>query len=98
MMRLILWLLGMVNSRIEKDLTRVDRMRLESEEDRRVFLILFDDYDKRPMIVTGEATARAAFRRVSDNWNAHLFAKIASNSRDDARANDNSTLAGVGRD
>jgi len=64
-------------------------------EDRRVFAILFDDHDVRPEIWIGEAAGRARFAAVSANWNAHLFVKIASNSRDDPRANDNAVLAGA---
>ncbi|QAZ38464.1 hypothetical protein C1M51_02955 [Methylibium sp. Pch-M] len=57
------------------------------------FLIYFDDYDRRPGVVVGEAAAREVFRQISVNWNAHLFVKIASNTRDDRYARHNATLA-----
>jgi Lar family restriction alleviation protein len=50
--------------------------------DRRVFAIVFDDSAVPHEIVQGEAAARERFKHVSDNWHAHLFVKIASNTRD----------------
>ncbi len=55
----------------------------EHPNDRAVYLIYFDDQDVKPKIVIGEAAAMAVFKRVSMNWNAHLFGKLKSNSRDD---------------
>lgn len=48
-----------------------------------IYLIFFDDQDVRPEIITSGAAARERFRRVSDQWNAHLFVKVQSNTRDD---------------
>jgi len=48
-----------------------------------VWLIQYDDADRRPEILTSEQAARAYFKRISDQWNAHLFVKVESNSRDD---------------
>jgi hypothetical protein len=58
-----------------------------------VWLIQFDDYDRRPEIITDEAAARERFRRISDSWNAHLFVKVQSNSRDCPFYAANATLA-----
>lgn len=47
--------------------------------------IIFDDYDRRPEIFGGdgaEAAARHRYKAISYNWNAHLFARVESNSRD----------------
>lgn len=51
--------------------------------DKAAFLIHYDDRDKPAEIWTGEAAARARFKRISDQWNAHLFVKLQSNSADD---------------
>lgn len=59
-----------------------------------IFAILYDDAERRHEIIAGEKAARARFARISDSWNAHLFGKIESNSRDDRHANDNVALAG----
>lgn len=48
-----------------------------------VHLIVFDDRDRAPEFWTD---ARAAYKRFDDvslQWNAHLYAKVKSNSRDD---------------
>lgn len=58
-----------------------------------VWLILFDDRDRPPEIITDEAAARERFRRISDSWNGHLFVKVQSNSRDDPYYGANATLA-----
>ena len=62
-----------------------------------IWAIVFDDTERRHEIVQGERAARARFKQISDNWNAHLFVKIASNSRDDRHANDNARLGPPGR-
>lgn len=46
------------------------------------WLILFDDYDRRPEIYTDEAAARYRYKQISISWNAHLFVKVDSNTRD----------------
>lgn len=58
-----------------------------------VWLIHFDDRDRGPEILTTEDAARERFRQISQNWNAHLFVKVASNSRDDRFASANATIA-----
>lgn len=58
-----------------------------------VWAIIFDDYDRRPETWISEKAARARFEAISGSWNAHLFVKIASNSRDDPRAGNNAVLA-----
>lgn len=60
--------------------------------ERAIFLIHYDDQDQRPEIWTGEAAGRARFKAVGQSWNAHLFVKVASNSRDDMHANDNAPM------
>jgi hypothetical protein len=52
-------------------------------DERAIFLIQYDDYDRRPEIVQGETGARERFRQISAQWNAHLFVKVESNTRDD---------------
>lgn len=58
-----------------------------------VFAIVYDDADRRHEIIVGEGAARARFKRISTSWNAHLFGKIESNSRDDRHAHNNVSLA-----
>ena len=58
-----------------------------------LFAIVYDDADRRIEILVGEAAARARFARISTSWNAHLFGKIESNSRDDRHAHNNVALA-----
>jgi hypothetical protein len=58
-----------------------------------VWLIQYDDYDCKPEIIVGEAAARARFSRVSIGWNAHLFVKVESNSRDTPYRDANIRLA-----
>lgn len=58
-----------------------------------VFLIYFDDADVRPQIVHGQGGAEAMFERVSMQWNAHLFVKVRSNTRDDPSYHANVQLA-----
>ncbi len=48
-----------------------------------VFLVLFDDRDRRPEIVVGESVARERFKQIGSQYNAHLFVKLESNSSDD---------------
>ncbi len=54
-----------------------------------VYAIIFDDYERKHEIIIGESAARARFKRISDSWNAHLFGKIETNSRDSMYANNN---------
>jgi len=49
------------------------------------YMIVFDDADRPPELIIGKASAEIYYRRVSLSWNAHLFVKIASNSRDEKR-------------
>lgn len=49
------------------------------------FMIVFDDADRPPELIIGKANAEIYYRRISMSWNAHLFVKIASNSRDEKR-------------
>lgn len=47
-----------------------------------VYLIFFDDQDRKPIILTDKDAALKTYEKISMNWNAHLFAKVDSNSRD----------------
>lgn len=60
-----------------------------------VHLIFFDDQDRRPEIFAGRGATAAAhhrFKVISAQWNAHLFVKLKSNSRDDQFAKDNASI------
>lgn len=63
-----------------------------------VYLIAYDDRDRPFEIITDEAAARTKFGRISGQWNAHLFVKIESNSRDDPYFMNNAVLAREARD
>jgi hypothetical protein len=59
-------------------------------------LIFYDDTEVKPEIFAGRGATAAAhhrFKLISARWNAHLFVKIKSNSRDDPFANANAVLA-----
>jgi len=50
------------------------------------FVIIFDDADLKPLHFAGagsKTAALTAYERASTQWNAHLFVRIAHNSRDD---------------
>lgn len=60
------------------------------------YLIQYDDPSQSPELFVGHGAHDAAHHRyaqISDSWNAHLFAKIASNSRDCTVPNYATTLA-----
>lgn len=46
------------------------------------WMIYFDDADRRPEIFTDEGCARKRYEQISVSWNAHLFKRVHSNSRD----------------
>ncbi|WP_167399155.1 hypothetical protein [Ectopseudomonas oleovorans] len=49
-------------------------------------MIVFDDADRQPLMFAGAGSRPAAlktFEMISQSWNAHLFVRIARNSRDD---------------
>jgi hypothetical protein len=46
------------------------------------YFIVFDDQDRKPELVIGAERAVIRFKQVSASWNAHLYVKVASNSRD----------------
>lgn len=64
--------------------------------DEAAFLIHYDDQEKRPEIWTGEVAARARFKTIGGQWNAHLFVKLASNSRDDRAHGANAQIVPLG--
>lgn len=45
-------------------------------------LIFFDDRDRPPELLIGRERALLRYAQISTSWNAHLFFKIDSNSRD----------------
>ena len=47
-----------------------------------LWLIYFDDQDRRPEIFTDEGAALKRYEDISISWNAHLFVLVNSNSRD----------------
>jgi hypothetical protein len=58
-----------------------------------MYLIMFDDTEVPVETMFGEEIASKRFEQVSQNWNAHLFVKVKSNSRDDLYANSNHVCA-----
>lgn len=46
------------------------------------YLIVFDDQERKPEMAIGRQRADIRFEQISASWNAHLYVKIASNSRD----------------
>lgn len=58
-----------------------------------LYLILFDDIEVPAETMHGADVARRRFEQISGSWNAHLFVKVASNSRDDRCAASNAKLA-----
>lgn len=62
-----------------------------ADTSRTVYMIVFDDHDRPPEVVIGDVRAAYRFNQVSAAWNAHLFGKLRSNSRDDPRYADNIT-------
>jgi len=54
-------------------------------EPKDAFLIFYDDQERRPEVFSGhgaEEAARRRFEQISGQWNAHLFERVAVNSRD----------------
>lgn len=58
-----------------------------------LYLIMFDDTEVPIETMFGEEVARKRFEQVSQNWSAHLFVKLESNSRDDLHAKSNHVCA-----
>jgi hypothetical protein len=58
-----------------------------------LYLIKFDDTEVSDETMFGAETANKRFEQISGNWNAHLFVKVASNSRDDTCSGSNARLA-----
>ena len=54
-----------------------------ADTDQVPYMIVFDDADRQPEVVIGGTRARYHYKQVSSSWNAHLFVKISSNSRDE---------------
>ncbi|MNQ88067.1 hypothetical protein D3C85_1033170 [compost metagenome] len=49
-------------------------------------MILFDDTEVGPILLAGSGARKAAlakWEQISGQWNAHLFVRVAKNSRDD---------------
>jgi hypothetical protein len=63
--------------------TPKDEKGAEPALDRVPFLIRFDDHDREDVLMIGEEAARRYYKMISGSWNAHLFVKIDSNSRDE---------------
>lgn len=58
-----------------------------------LYLIKFDDTEVPDETIFGAEIASKRFEQISRNWNAHLFVKVASNSRDDVCSGSNARLA-----
>lgn len=54
----------------------------QPQEDEVPYLIVFDDQDRKPELCIGSEVARLRYEQISMSWNAHLYVKIDSNSRD----------------
>lgn len=63
-----------------------------------LYLIMFDDTEVPVETMFGEEVAHKRFEQVSQNWNAHLFVKVKSNSRDDMCAKSNHVCAATDYD
>lgn len=46
------------------------------------WMIVFDDADRDREVFTDEAAARHRYEQISVSWNAHLFVRVHSNTRD----------------
>lgn len=57
-------------------------MDAQNEVDRVPYIIYFDDADRTPELIVGREAALKRYEQISMSWNAHLFVKIDSNSRD----------------
>jgi hypothetical protein len=58
-----------------------------------LYLIKFDDTEVPDETMFGTEIANKRFEQISGNWNAHLFVKLASNSRDDVCSGSNARFA-----
>jgi hypothetical protein len=54
-----------------------------ADADQVPYLIVYDDVDQQAEPVIGGTRARYRFKQISGSWNAHLYVKIESNSRDE---------------
>lgn len=60
-----------------------ERTAAMADTDKVLYMIVFDDADRPHEIVVGGKRARYRYKQISLSWNAHLFVKIDSNSRDE---------------
>lgn len=63
-------------------LARLARTAAPSEPTDVPYMIVFDDQDVKPELLIGRERALIRYKQISQSWNAHLFVKIDSNSRD----------------
>lgn len=70
----------------------VERQEAVGIEGMPQYLILFDDTERPVETMFGEQIARKRYADISMSWNAHLFVKIDSNSRDAMFAKNNATV------
>lgn len=92
-----IWLAHMDQDNFEligKDLAHGE-VAQSDEHDETVCLIWFEDADAAPEIITNRAVAERRFEMISSSWNAHLFAKLKSNDRNDPYAGGNIKEAGA---
>lgn len=57
-----------------------------------VCLIYFDEHGIDPLVIVGYRSAKERFRQVSQQYNAHFFVKIESNSKDDPYFSSNAKI------
>lgn len=67
-----------LNSELQKQAQQVAVPQEEGE----YYLIFFDDADRRPEMFTSRLAALHRYEQISTSWNAHLFVRVISNSRD----------------
>jgi len=58
------------------------------------WVILFEDFDRKPEIFTDEDAARQAFREYLVNWHCHLFCHISRLTAETQRADKFKAIAG----
>ena len=76
---------------VEEPLGIVDRVAV-GVEGMPQYLIMFDDAERPVETMFGEEIARKRYTDISMSWNAHLFVKIDSNSRDAMFAKNNAAV------
>jgi hypothetical protein len=69
-----------------------------ADPDQVPYLIVFDDHDRPNESLRGRKRARLRYKQISGGWNAHLFVKIDSNSKDCRQPSDSDLRLQAGID